>query len=445
MAVQKIGRLPGSTRRLSQYEELLAAAPAVLSAIPCACYVCDRTGLIVNYNDAAAALWGRSPDLQSGDARYCGAYRLRSTEGIAIDASRSPVAESLRTGTDRKNVELILDRADGAVFPILVSVRLLKDSDGRLQGAVACLQEFTSSASVQGQVQKYNQDLEDFFENSAIGLHIVSGEGIILRANKAELALLGYSADEYVGRHIAEFHADAPIIGDILQRLSCGQRLEQYPARLRAKDGSIKRVLITSNSRFEDDKFINTRCFTLDVTDLHAAETARREIEERLAATYEGAPVGISESDRNGNLLRVNTTLTAITGRAREELLGASFLDYTHEEDRREDAALYARQVAGEISSYTIRKRVMQRDGAIKYADVLSSSVTDAEGNFRYGVRVLQDVTESKYMEDRFRENEHRMRDLLEVLPVAVYTTDPHGRINFFNKACIAMAAARRS
>ncbi len=80
-------------------------------------------------------------------------------------------------------------------------------------------------------------------------------------------------------------------------------------------------VQITSNSRFKNDKFVKTHCFTIDDAPPHAAEKARREIEERLAATYEAATVGISESDRNGNLPRVNTTLTAITGRAREELL----------------------------------------------------------------------------------------------------------------------------
>src|SRR4051812_41291 len=63
-------------------------------------------------------------------------------------------------------------------------------------------------------------DLEDFFENGAIGLHMVGGDGIILRANKAELQLLGYAPDEYIGRPIAEFHADPATIADILARLS---------------------------------------------------------------------------------------------------------------------------------------------------------------------------------------------------------------------------------
>jgi PAS domain S-box-containing protein len=72
--------------------------------------------------------------------------------------------------------------------------------------------------------------------------------------------------------------------------------------------------------------------------------------------------------------------------------------------------------------------------------DVHSSSVRDRTGTFLYGVRVLQDVTESKRLEDRIRESEQHLRDLLEALPAAVYTTDSNGRITFFNKACIEMA-----
>lgn len=273
-----------------------------------------------------------------------------------------------------------------------------------------------------------------------MGLHIVSGEGIIIRANKAELDLLGYRPEEYIGRHVAEFHADAPVIGDILQRLSCGEPLQRYPARLRARDGTIKHVLITSNSRIVDGKFVNTRCFTTDVTELHAAEEARQASEARLAATYEAASVGISETDENGRFLRVNDSLCRITARKRDELLGMTFLDYTDSNDQTEDAELYARQVRGDIENYTVRKRVLRPDGSVRHLDIFSSSVRDSEGCFLYGVRVAQDVTTTKQLEDRLREGEQRMRDLLEALPAAIYTTDAKGRINFFNRAAVEMA-----
>jgi PAS domain S-box-containing protein len=92
-----------------------------------------------------------------------------------------------------------------------------------------------------------DQQLEDFFENAAIGLHIVGPDGTILRANRVELERLGYRSEEYVGRNIAEFHADKLVIDDILNRLSHGEKLEKYPARLVARDKSIRHVLITSS------------------------------------------------------------------------------------------------------------------------------------------------------------------------------------------------------
>jgi PAS domain-containing protein len=51
-------------------------------------------------------------------------------------------------------------------------------------------------------------DFKDFFESSNVPLHLVSDDGTILQANKAELELLGYQADEYIGRHIADFYVE---------------------------------------------------------------------------------------------------------------------------------------------------------------------------------------------------------------------------------------------
>jgi PAS domain S-box-containing protein len=439
--MSNIQEFPGAARTLTEYEALVAAAPSALDAIPGAVYVCDHEGWLVRYNTEAAELWGRTPDLRQRSERFCGSHRLFLLDGTPLPHDDCPMAEAVRVGTPTRNAEVVMERPDGTRVTALVNIRALRDQRGNIQGAINCFQDISERKATEDELRRKTSELDDFFENSAVGLHIVSGEGIILRANKAELDLLGYTAEEYIGRHIAEFHADAPVIGDILHRLSCGQGLDRYPARLRAKDNSIKHVHITSNSRFEKGHFLNTRCFTTDMTELHRAEAARRESEERLAATYEAAPVGISEIDAEGRLLRVNDALCKIVGRSREQLLGGmSFLDYTHEDHREEDAALYAQQVSGEFDSYSIRKRATRPDGSIVYVDVLSSSVRDPDGRFRYGVRILQDVTEAKRMQDRLRDGERHMRELLEALPAAVYTTDAKGRICFYNKAAVAMA-----
>ena len=119
--------------------------------------------------------------------------------------------------------------------------------------------------------------LRDFVETSTISLHWVGADGTILWANQAELDLLGYARDEYIGRNIIEFHADAPVISDILACLSRGETLRDCPARLRHRDGSIRHVLINSSVLFEDGKFIHTRCFTRDVTALVEEQSTREE------------------------------------------------------------------------------------------------------------------------------------------------------------------------
>lgn len=154
--------------------------------------------------------------------------------------------------------------------------------------------------------QVADPSLEDFFENGAVGLHIVGPDGTILRANKAELEMLGYQPDEYVGRRIAEFHADEATITEILTRLQRGETLDKQPARLRAKDGSIRHVLISSSVCFDDKgQFRNTRCFTLDVTDL-------RRLEERRDLL-------VSELNH-----RVMNTLAVVQSLARQSFKGAA-------------------------------------------------------------------------------------------------------------------------
>ena len=325
-----VEEFPAEARKLTEFEALIGAAPTALDAIPGAVYLCDQEGWLIRYNSEAVALWGRLPNANGARERFCGSHRLFLPDGTPLPAEDCPMADAVRSGTATRNAEVIMERPDGSRFTALVNIRALTDFRGNVQGAINCFQDISAHKNMEEEVRRKSSDLEDFFENSAVGLHIVSGEGIIVRANQAELDLLGYRADEYVGRHIAEFHVDAPVIGEILQKLSCGEKLDRHPARLRAKDGSIKDVLVTSNSRFHDGKFINTRCFTLDVTYLREAERARRESEERLAATYEAATVGIAEADETGHLLRVNDAICKMLGRSREELLSMVFLDYTH-------------------------------------------------------------------------------------------------------------------
>jgi len=260
-------------------------------------------------------------------------------------------------------------------------------------------------------------DLEDFFENGTVGLHLVGADGTILRANRADYEPLGYTAEEYVGQPIMKFHADEDVISDILRRLSSGEKLDKYPARLSAKDGSIRHVLISSSVCFRDDEFVNTRCFTVDVTEKMQAEEALREAQERLAVTYENVLAGIAEVDRDGRFTRVNEAFVSITGYSREELLATSFAEITHPDDVVEDRGQYRRQVAGEIDHYVMEKRYVRKDGQVVWVEISSSTVRDPDGGFGYGVRMAQDITDRRVAEQHRKlllsELNHRVKNTL--------------------------------
>jgi PAS domain S-box-containing protein len=439
-----VAALPSSSPLLrSSFQELATVTQAILDAMPTALYVCAADGVILRYNQRAAELWGRTPRLGETDERYCGSFRLYHLDGRPLAHTDTPMAQVLRTGQPAHGLEVLIERPDGSRRTVLVNIEPLLDDQGRVLGAINCFQDISDRKAVELELRQSRQDLEDFFENGAVGLHLVAADGTILRANRAELDLLGYTTDEYIGRPIADVHADAHVIRDILQHLSRGETLDRYPARLKAKDGSIKHVLITSNVHFRNGAFHNTRCFTVDVTDQHKADEALRDSQQRLAVTYEKAPVGIAEVDLAGRFVRINAALSAIIGYAPEELVGRSFIDLTHPEDRDNDAEQYARQVRGEITHYSTQKRFLRRDGGIVFVDVLSSSVLDRQGQFRYGVRVVQDVTEQRQAEERLRESERHVRELLEALPAAIYTTDAAGRITYYNQAAVEFSGRK--
>ena len=174
-------------------------------------------------------------------------------------------------------IEYRIVRPDRGLVWLEARGELFFGANGEPERMVGVCMDITGRKALEGKLRRSERDLTDFFENGATALHWVGPDGTILRANRAEMELLGYSPEEYIGRHIAEFHADGEVIGDILQRLCKGEILQSYEARLRCKDGSIKHVLIDSNVFWEDGQFIHTRCFMRDITERKRMEDVLRQ------------------------------------------------------------------------------------------------------------------------------------------------------------------------
>jgi PAS domain S-box-containing protein len=153
------------------------------------------------------------------------------------------------------------------------------------QKAQALANEVAERKRAQYELQLREAELTDFLENGVVGMHWVSPDGTILWANKTELQMLGYEREEYIGHHIAEFHVDQEVIGEILRRLGCHEELHGSESALRCKDGSLRHVRIHSNVFSQNGKFIHTRCFTIDVSE-------QKKLEKSLIMSEKLASVG---------------------------------------------------------------------------------------------------------------------------------------------------------
>ncbi len=124
------------------------------------------------------------------------------------------------------------------------------------------------------------EDSNEFINNSSIGIHTVSAEGIIEYANQFELNSLGYTEDEYVGQHVSKFQMDESALSDMMKRLGDFEILKNYPAKVQAK-GEIKYILYNSSVYVKDDEFIHTRCYGVEIAP-HVYEVFYKLLHEKI-------------------------------------------------------------------------------------------------------------------------------------------------------------------
>ena len=90
------------------------------------------------------------------------------------------------------------------------------------------------------------------------------------------------------------------------------------------------------------------------------------------------------------------------------------------------------------------RTEVVERpDGSRRTVSVHVNPLRDRVGSLIGAIVCLHDVTEELVEQRAARDAERQLRDILNALPAAVYTTDAAGRITFFNEAAVEMSGRR--
>jgi PAS domain S-box-containing protein len=142
-----------------------------------------------------------------------------------------------------------------------------------------------------------------------------------------------------------------------------------------------------------------------DVTETNRIQAALRASEERLRVLFDNAPVGMGEMTLNNEFVRVNSCFCQFIGYTADELLSPSLRreDLTHPDDRNADLASRQRLTSGEIDTYSIEKRFVQKGGNVVWAEVSNTLVRNPDGSPLLYVGTMRDLTAQREAEAQVR------------------------------------------
>jgi PAS domain S-box-containing protein len=163
-----------------------------------------------------------------------------------------------------------------------------------------------------------------------------------------------------------------------------------------------------------------------DITGRKAAEQGIRDSEARYRALFEQAAVGVMHADLDGRWTMVNRRMAEILGYdSPKDLLGKTYLEVTHPDDRAQGEVLRKALDDGQIPYVQREKRYLRRDGSSVWVNVSVSVVRDpASGAPRHRVAVVQDITEQRRAQERqallVNELNHRVKNTLAAVQAIV-------------------------
>ncbi len=158
---------------------------------------------------------------------------------------------------------------------------------------------------------------------------------------------------------------------------------------------------------------------------------------QKLRALFDTSALGLAVLDLDGRVIEANAAFCAITGLSSSELKAQDSAKLVHAQDRDRMHAQLQRLTAGDILSFVLDHRFSNRKHEhvwVQSSISLTRKETGAPLNI---VMLTQEFTEHRRLLSQFREGEQRFREMIDTLPVAIYTTDAEGRLTHFNPAAV--------
>jgi two-component system, sensor histidine kinase and response regulator len=307
----------------------------------------------------------------------------------------------LLTDAPSRIVEAV-PRADGSVTEWLVLKFPMHTSGGhKLLGGVGI--DITKQKRAERTLREREAQFRDLFDDAPVAYHELDTNDCIVRVNKTELAMLGYTAEEMVGRPVSEFIVEDPDDSDTLPtQLSSELRLETTQRVFRKKDGSAIPALMRHKLITDANGEVRGMRSTLqDISALKRTEQELRQAEEKYRSIFENAIEGIFQTTPDGRFKSANPALAQICGYASPNELIRQLSDIERQlyvDPNRRKEFIQIMEEKGEVSDFV--SQVYREDGGVIWITEHARAVRGTQGRPLHYEGTVEDITARREAED---------------------------------------------
>ncbi len=295
----------------------------------------------------------------------------------------------------------------GAVDYLVKSSAFLADIPAVIARALRTWHYIEERRQAARALQASEERFRAVYETAPLAFVLWDLDGRVQDWNRQSERLFGWRREEVLGRRWMDFlipEAVRPTVAMVVSSLLQGDVPNRSVNENLTRDGRV--ITCDWNNSILRDGFgaiVGFMSLALDITERIRAEAALRESEERFRTVFNSAAAGMFIISPGGEILQVNPALCAFCGYSAEELTALTIFDITQPDDREQTVDHYRRIAAGEQSVVNYEKRYLCKDGRVLWGHASVACVTDAAKKPLYSVGLVQDITESKRMEEQLR------------------------------------------
>ncbi|MGE5526003.1 MAG: PAS domain S-box protein, partial [Rhodospirillaceae bacterium] len=279
-------------------------------------------------------------------------------------------------------------------------IRLVTELADDLAYGISALRTRVAREYAERQLRASERRYRETFNQAAVGITRVDLNGVLTDANQKFCDMLGYVPADLVGKLLRDItHPDDAVRSEPARLRAAAHAMRPWSDEQRyvARDGRIVWTRRTSSVARDDQG--GPQYLISVVEDI----TASKALEQRFEATFNQAAVGIMHSSLQRRVMLVNQRLCEMLGYTAEELTDRSEHTLHHPIDAHADETLENKLVAGEIRTFSLEKRYIRKDERVIWCRRTVSLARDADGEPLYFIRVFEDITERKDVEERYR------------------------------------------